>query len=62
MELISFLVVLTALIRSAQIPFSFCLPAAMATPTPVYALVHSSTLVTPGAFLLIRFSPFLDVE
>lgn len=53
------LVLLGAFTKSAQFPFQFWLPNAMAAPTPVSAFLHSATLVKAGVFLMARFWPVL---
>ncbi|TRW46982.1 Na+/H+ antiporter subunit A [Georgenia yuyongxinii] len=56
------LILLGALSKSAQIPFHFWLPAAMAAPTPVSAYLHAAAMVKAGVYLVARFAPgFADL-
>ncbi len=54
------LILIGALTKSAQFPFHFWLPNAMAAPTPVSAYLHSATMVKAGVFLLVRLWPALS--
>lgn len=52
-------IVVAALGKAAQLPFSFWLSGAMKGPSPVSALLHSATMVAMGGYLLLRIEPLL---
>jgi NADH-quinone oxidoreductase subunit L len=60
--IISILLLAGAAGKSAQLPLTVWLPDAMAGPTPVSALIHAATMVTAGAYLLMRMFPVISLS
>lgn len=62
MPVAAMLLLAGALTKSAQLPFHFWLPAAMAAPTPVSGYLHAAAMVKAGVYLVARFSPALAAQ
>src|SRR3979490_3263099 len=61
LELAAFLLLVGAVVKSAQLPLPPWLPDAMEGPTPVSALIHAATMVTAGVYLVGRMHPIFDI-
>ncbi|MBO0684951.1 MAG: NADH-quinone oxidoreductase subunit L, partial [Candidatus Dormibacteraeota bacterium] len=61
LEAIAFLLLVSGIVKSAQLPLHTWLPDAMEGPTPVSALIHAATMVTAGVYLIGRMHPIYDV-